>query len=593
MTRKQPLSLTALKAFLLLLLAAFPARIEAQSTATRCNERLYERYHRGGPDDVQTIARRMCEEAGRGTLPESGVPYEIAVELRHAARTDPARLRLWIDQVQKGLLIADAALVKLGSDSRITGRERPRGTPLFERKKVFVILSSTNLRRYPDSDAFADYIDGDCYLVIVPNALSLLGEDGALAFVMSHELFHCVQNYSVRDLDRTTESEDWWIESSAHWFAHIAQPLAVVETYSKSVNKFERESHRKTLNRFPYSLWPFFAWYANEHGNAHAVMRLLKRMPEGRHDANTIAGLLTPEEWGRFARAYSAYQIKVSDRVPVDPRPRARLRVTNISLPEIGDARDYRFRRRTGALERYRITLHPGDWELSTGSEGAMYLAPMPEGGGDPAPEWKEISAAGSPLSLSVPCEEERDFALVGFGSAEGSPPFVLKARKKGDPCKLSCKNITESRDPCLAGVWEDTERVITRDLRRRMDALAARARAAGGRLKIGDPIITFSPENGIVTTDMKISGAARAMKAETQARGTARWATSGGRLLLCPQGVKITTTVSAGGRSRTTRRNMPADASWKEKIYRYECSEGRLRLTDAETGVSGAMHRR
>ncbi len=593
MTRKDPLCLAAFSALLLFLLAAIPARIEAQSTATRCNERLYERYLRGGPDDVETIARRMCEEAGRGTLPESGVPYEIAVEVRHAARTDPARLRLWIDQVQKGLLIADAALVKLGSDARITGRERPIGSSLYERKKVFVILSSTNLRRYPNTSAFADFIDGDCYLVILPKTLRLLGEDGALGFVMAHELFHCVQNYSVRDLDRTTDSEDWWIESSASWFAHIAQPLIVVETYSKSVNKFERESHRKTLNRFPYSLWPFFAWYANEHGNAHAVMRLLKRMPGGRHDANTVARLLTPEEWSSFARAYSAYQIRVSDRVPVDPRPRARLPVTNITLPEIGDARDYRFRRRTGALERYRITLHPGDWELSTESDGAMYLAPMPEGGGDPAPDWTEISAAGGALSLSVPCEEERDFALVGFGSAEGSPPFVLKARKKGDPCKLSCRNIPDNRDACLAGVWEDTERVITRDLRRRMDTLAARAPAAGGRLKIGDPIITFSPKSDIVTTEVKIRGADRVMKAEIQARGTARWATSGGRLLLCPQGVKITTTVSAGGRSRTTRRNMPADASWKEKIYRYECSEGRLRLTDSETGVSGAMHRR
>jgi len=308
-------------------------------------------------------------------------------------------------------MIADAALVKLGRDARITGRERPVGSSRHERKKVFVILSSTNLRRWPEADAYADYLDGDCYLVILPRSRRLLEEDGALAFIMSHELFHCVQNYSVRDMARKTKSEDWWIESSAHWFAHIAQPTTVVETYSQSVNKFERESSRKTLEKFPYSLWPFFAWYANEHGNARAVMRLLRRMPEGRHDANTIAGLLTPEEWGSFARAYSAYQIRVTDRVPVDPRPRARLRVTNISLPEIGDERDYRFRRRTGALERYRITLHPGEWELSTESEGAMYLAPMPEGGGDPAPDWKEISAP-----RCLPC------GAVG-GHGEGDRP--------------------------------------------------------------------------------------------------------------------------------------------------------------------------
>ncbi|HHH89719.1 MAG TPA: hypothetical protein ENK45_04035 [Aliiroseovarius sp.] len=590
--------------FLLVLSQALPAPARAQPALRLCAER-YEAHHYLDPSDhFEALAGRECWLEEQGTLRRAGVPYQILAETVLDGDPGEAVTRQWLAQVRAGLEIADQALIKLGPDTNVV-RRFLRGGPIGSQNKVFVILASEESydKDGNKAQAYVTPSDGDCYMVITPDSRQLLSRPGAMGFIMSHELFHCVQAYSIPDYLTSGDGEraDWWVESSAHWFAHMAQPSVVVETYSKSANVFEAETPRKTMRHFDYSAWPFFAWLAQEGGNARAVMDFLLDLPGNAVTDSQVAELLTPEEWGAFARDYASYNIRVSPRVPVDPRPRARLRRTNIASDRVGEVETYRFARRTGALERYRLRLGPGEWELSTVSSGAMYLAPAP-GGGDPVPDaWQTISgpdAGGEVARITVPCGKDQDFVLAGFGSADGSPRFALDARKTGDPCQLTCDNVPTTRDSCLYGLWEEVDPVIVPDLRQRMQALIPQARARGAELEIDNLVISFFPDSNVSTVDMRMRGAmdlgGMPASAELHAQGTARWGTSGGRLIVCAQGVEMQTTIRAGGRSRTTPQSFRRDATWlPNRVYRYSCSGGTLRLTDTETGARGRMVRR
>jgi len=384
---------------------------------------------------VEYLSRSRCAPKWSGTLAYSGLSAEIVAEVGLTGDVE----RLW-NEVLDGLRIADQALVKLGPDGKIGAY-------------IKVMLANDNVRETRNPDAYTLFVDGRCNLVILPNAQPLLDEPGAMAFIMAHELFHCVQNASISNL--ATTSSPWWVEGSAHWFAHMAQPGHVVETYSQSANHFERVSLEKPLSAFDYSAWPFFAWVAQYRGNAGAVMLLLKGMPNAPHTNDDIAGLLSPDDWDDFAQKYSAYQIKVTDRVPVDPHPRARLVKTPIDLENVGDERDYSFIRTTGALLRYKILLSPGDWEFSTPSSGAMFISEF-AGSGDPSPAWQKISGPGGAITLNVPCGSDSQYALVGFGGTAADGDFVLSAKKIGDPCEFTCANLPTERDMCVIGIWED-----------------------------------------------------------------------------------------------------------------------------------------
>ncbi len=592
-------ALLCLFALALAFALALPAPARAQPAPQLCAERYEARYVLDPSDHFEALAGRECWLQEQGILPRAGVPYEILAETALDDDPGPELTRQWLDEVRAGLEIADQALVKLGPDANVVQRG-----PSARQNKIFIILAS-RLRRIGGKKvaAYVDAVDGDCYMIITPFSRPLMARPGAFGFIMSHELFHCVQAYSIPGYLTSTDGhdDDWWVESSAHWFAHMAQPSVVVEPAHRSANRFEAETPLKTMRHFDYSAWPFFAWLAQEGGNARAVMDFLHDLPGNAVTDSQVAGLLTPEEWGAFARDYASYNIRVSPRVPVDPRPRARLRETYIASDRVGESETYRFARRTGALERYRLSLGPGEWELSTVSSGAMYLAPAPFGS-DPAPDaWQKISgldAGGEVASISVPCGEEREFVLAGFGSAEGSPRFELDARKTGDPCQLTCDNVPTTRDSCLYGLWEEVDPVIVPDLRQRMQALIPQARARGAELEIDNLVISFFPDSNVSTVDMRMRGAmdlgGMPASAELHAQGTARWGTSGGRLIICAQGVEMQTTIRAGGRSRTTPQTFRRDATWlPNRVYRYSCSGGTLRLTDTETGARGRMVRR
>ncbi len=555
----------------------------ATAHAEVCDLRLTDRYPPDPADHLVSTAYRECTNEWSGRLRRSGVTARIMAETALAPPPD------FVSEVQLGLELADDALIKLGRRAQV-GR------------RINVILASENLPGRPSADAYATLLGGICYLVILPNAIENL-EPGATAFVMAHELFHCVQKATFPTLieNAIARGNLWWVEGSAHWFAHMAQPDHVVETYSRSANRFERESGRRPLREFHYPLWPFFAWYAQERGNARAVMEFLRTLPRGEHTDETIAGLLEPAEWQKFARDYSAYQIRVSHRVPVDPRPRRNLPETRIALPDAGDERTYSFNRRLAALDRYKIVLGPGDWELSSDAADPMFLSEYGPSG-DPGPDWQEISQTAGALSLSVGCEDEKSFALVGLGTRRDIGRFVLTARKLGDTCRLSCSAPPPGHDMCLNGLWRETSLVVPGLVKDVISRGLAQARVENVEIHFPPPVVTFFPDTNTATVDITGSGewsrGGYTNRLEiTLGRSDATWGTSGNKLLICPKTFTMrgTMTLSGGGRSQSIplRRDMRLDNHSPDGIvFEYSCDGATVTLRNAERNIDGRLER-
>ncbi len=531
---------------------------------------------------LEDVSGNRCTHKWSGTLAYSGVTAEIVAEVGLTGDVE----RLW-NEVLEGLRIADQALIKLGPDGKIG-----------DHIKVMLAKGDVLEPRRRKPYAYTLLVEGRCNLVILPHSHPLLDDPGAMAFIMAHELFHCVQSASISNNDTTGSA--WWVEGSAHWFAHMAQPNHVVERYTESANHFERVSLEKPLSAFDYSAWPFFAWVAQYRGNAGAVMLLLKGMPDAPHSNDDIAGLLSPDDWDDFAQKYSAYQIKVTDRVPVDPRPRARLAKTEINLPNIGDERDYSFIRTTGALLRYKILLSPGDWEFTTQSGGAMFISEF-SGSGDPSPAWQKISGSGGAITLNVPCGSDTQYALVGFGSTAADGDFVLNAKKVGDPCVLICSTPPPGHDACFSGIWRETTVAIPDYAK---TALIAAFAASGGDLvnfHAPPPIVTFFPDSDVVTVDVTGSGTAVIRGRETQleltlGRGESTWYTSGGKLLICPQTIAIQgkITLSGGGRVQSipfSRNSWPAGKP-PGVLFDYTCDASTITVINEERNILGRLER-
>ncbi len=554
--------------------AGFTVFTAKTAHAEFCDDYIATNYFEDPDDHMVSTAFRDCTREWRGTLRRSGVAAEIMVE---TALSPPPNL---ISEVRNGLDMADGALIKLGSEAQIGDR-------------VKVILATVE---YTDADAYATLSDGICYLVILPSSHELLERPGAMAFIMAHELFHCVQKATFPNI--APGDNKWWGEGSAHWFAHMAQPDQVVETYSRSANRFERESGRNTLRHFHYSLWPFFAWYAQHRGNAQDVMQFLKNLPEGHHSDTTLAGLLDPTDWYEFAKDYSAYQIRVSPRVAVNPRPRANLSETRIALNDVGDQRDYFFNRRTGALERYKIVLGPGDWQMSSNASEPMFLSEI-GASGDPGTDWQKIIGGAGSLSLSVECEDEKTYALVGFGSRADMADFTLTARKVGDPCELSCRNPPPSQDICLHGIWRETTLIIPTYIKREFAARLTEHRDDIIDLQFPPPIVTMSPGGKTATVD--VTGSATFLvdghqgKIELTSRGESIWGTSGGKLLVCPKSISTrgSLTVTVGGRSQSSPiKHDRMLGSEDELILDYTCDGSVVTLHNAERDITGRLER-
>ena len=137
---------------------------------------------------------------------------------------------------------------------------------------------------------------GECAVTYYKDIVDDAGGDRFL-FNLSHEAFHCVQNATWAGMPRA----GWLIEGSPNYFAYM-----VVPGYgSRYIAPFDRDISTVPINRMSYAAVPFYLWLGNAYGPP--------RVREFLNSTRTIAGAVSPDMLGEFAKAYFGPTIRMPD----------------------------------------------------------------------------------------------------------------------------------------------------------------------------------------------------------------------------------------------------------------------------------------
>ncbi|MBO9357635.1 hypothetical protein GG851_26890 [Bordetella petrii] len=163
------------------------------------------------------------------------IPHDCVERLRVDVSTDSGarRIRLvhdrdagWallpgvVNEFERGIRAAAEALQQIGS---------------FDMDDVTVLLIDGLPPREGSSESFSDIAatagasNHECH--IGAYLLSPGGTVSYAAYVVAHEIFHCVQRASLTPAQNSTgglgtgSGGDWWLEGSAEWFAALSLPV--------------------------------------------------------------------------------------------------------------------------------------------------------------------------------------------------------------------------------------------------------------------------------------------------------------------------------------------------------------------------------
>lgn len=160
---------------------------------------------------------------------------------------------------------------------------------------------------------------------------------------------------------------------------------------------------------------------------------------------------------------------------------------------------------------------------------------------------------------------------------------------------ELSCRNIAETRDPCLVGTWVMTDRAKERVETRFAKFMFAQLRASGGKItsvKYKAPVASLSADGGW-TVDHPLSiagtgsdgGVTYSMKIDLKVnRDSGQWASDGRTLLMCPQGGEqsgtMTLNIPGVGDHTVPMNSVARDEKLQSGRAAYGCSGSTLVLT-------------
>jgi hypothetical protein len=133
------------------------------------------------------------------------------------------------------------------------------------------------------------------------------GDD--FVFVVSHEVFHCIQLKSWPSM-----RNDWIVEGGAEYFAYLARPNYTRD--DQFFQEFDNKIPNTRLDRLDYSAVVFWLWVGQVYGPPH-VRDIFS-------SAHTIDSFIDPDMWIQFAQAYYDRTIKTpggARAVPLNPTP--------------------------------------------------------------------------------------------------------------------------------------------------------------------------------------------------------------------------------------------------------------------------------
>ncbi|MFM5916712.1 MAG: hypothetical protein ACKOOL_04165 [Novosphingobium sp.] len=236
-------------------------------------------------------------------------------------------------------------------------------------------------------------------------------------FILSHELFHCVQFASFH----LPEDEYWMWEGSAEYFAHLAEhngPLQFVDQFASSITT-------TPLNRMDYPAFVFFTWLGGANGPPK-VKQLLA-------SARSVDSI-TPDMFMQFAKAWYETSIRLPDGrglgVTPDSGPTVQLRGTQrLTSPALTP---YTFSTQIVSFERgkrYDVTEQPGPEDSRTmwRSGGSGIFGETP----------RTVRTCSGPVRYQVIRTATRS--------------------NRGAIYQVDARAATQDECACPAGVWQET----------------------------------------------------------------------------------------------------------------------------------------
>ena len=492
------------------LLSAFLSLFMTTARAEPCSPRL------SGVDPYfAEAAIRDCEPFWEGTLSSTGVPGKIVVETGLDLPPDLP------DRVLTGLRKADGSIPVLGADVSLGRR---------------VVVMITGVEDV-ESVAGQIYQRNECYIHFFPTSWATPAALSEIEFTMAHELFHCIQSASLRDLSNvghtaTEYVNQWWVEGTAEWFGHVA----VHGTFHRYAGSVEISIDDTSLNHFHDHAWIFFAWLSDRKG-LDAIIPYLRTLPEQIHTPEMIVASLTEEDWVDFATTYATFKIRSPDGRTINPPVRAEIELARVD----GDT-SFDVPRKTGTLMRHKVDVDEGVWQIEADSSDLAFISAL-DASGDPAGGWRPLN--NGPVDIEVPCGEREGFAIVAFNIKDAD--YSYSASRTGSTCDLSCSSAPSSIDSCLIGTWVMADYPEEYLASRFVRFMEGQVRAAGGQITdihLPPPVAALF-EDGSFTVDHPMSlagngttdGVTFEMKMQFSAnQDSGRWGSDGRNLLICPQ---------------------------------------------------------
>ena len=383
--------------------------------------------------------------------------------------------------------------------------------------------------RFGDIAAWTRYsADGECLITVWLLGPGARAEYGAA--VVAHEIFHCIQNATLRAEQVTSGAAAWWQEGSADWFVTLAMPPPAF--MADRVRSFDGRSATTPLNRMTYDGYVFFAWLGGARGPA-GVITFLNRMASSAGEGaqrSAMAAALPTDQWQRFGQDYWDRNIRDGQRTSIG------------STPVQGDAWDWsdtatrRIDMTPFVIRRGTLTFHCGRWTVRPAP--ARFHAAKPTDGGEWAPVPNEIDA----MNIGA---AGKSFQFIGVNTS-GSDLSLAMAATLSARCG-DCAGVREL-DRCLVGEWQMSVSGAAAWARANLTGVAIPVMDASGNH------VSLRPDGVFVMGQTQTRSEVRALtdpvvaRGGLNARGSGRWSAARAKINMCMDDIASSGTVNVQG---------------------------------------------
>jgi hypothetical protein len=410
---------------------------------------------------------------------------------------------------------------------------------------------------------------GECYVTLF--ALQAVGMDPAnIGFVVSHELFHCVEGATLSDpqMQTATGGGAWWAEGAAELFAATAI-LGIGDIAGRSAAFARTVGERVPLYDLDYAAAVFFYWFEAERGMGQLIPFLRGMAGEDADAAQRAAmrGALAPEDWLRFAEAYA-------DRAIRHPQGAGLTYVTDEGREIVFEEnRTERLALDPFVLEMGHARYACGLW-ANTGAPDEAALGAREEAGRD----WGRWPG-------EVDAREGRPgrYRWAALATGDGRLTVRIEAERRAScaPCAGS-----DRVDACLVGTWTQSGGGAVEWMRAQGIPIVS--------AMVSEQIVTYEGDGSYFTLPFSVEMVERFESRDgptiAEARGGAtasggRWSAEGGMLNVCQEsgGMSGTVTMNTPRGSGTLPVSQPGAGTLN---LSYSCSDGALETSLAFPGL-------